>query len=104
MAHATTSSEAQSTADLQALLREAEQALANTAGDVGVNFGALREKLRVALDGNKDSLDRLRAEAARRTRQADRFVRDNPYYAIGVAAGVGALVGLLISRSCNSSR
>ena len=29
---------------------------------------------------------------------ADRYVRDNPWTAIGVAAGVGVLVGVLIAR------
>jgi ElaB/YqjD/DUF883 family membrane-anchored ribosome-binding protein len=90
--------------DLKALLHEAEQALSNTAGDAGDKFDELRERLRSALDNGRYSLDRLRAEASRRAKQADQLVRDNPYYAIGIAAGVGAIIGILVSRSCNSSR
>ena len=90
--------------DLKALLHEAEQALSNTAGEAGEKFDDLRERLRDALETSKYSFDHLRSEATRRAKQADQLVRDNPYYAIGVAAGVGALVGILVSRSCSSSR
>lgn len=88
--------------DLKALLHEAEQALSSTAGEAGDKFEELRERLRDALETGKYSLERMRAEAARRAKQADQLVRDNPYYAIGIAAGVGAVVGLLVSRSCSS--
>lgn len=88
--------------DLRALLHEAEQALSETAGEAGEKFDELRDRLRTALDTGKYSLDRLRAEASRRAKQADQLVRDNPYYAIGIAAGVGAIIGILTARSCNS--
>ena len=97
-------SESDTTEDLKALLHEAEQALSSTAGEAGEKFDELRERLRDALETGKYSFDRIRSEATRRAKQADQLVRDNPYYAIGVAAGVGALIGILVSRSCNSSR
>src|SRR4051812_35769140 len=97
-------SETQTTEELKALLHEAEQALSDTAGEAGEKFDELRERLRDALDSGKYSLDRLKAEAARRAKQADQLVRENPYYAIGVAAGVGALIGILVSRSFSNSR
>jgi ElaB/YqjD/DUF883 family membrane-anchored ribosome-binding protein len=90
--------------DLKALLHEAEQALSATAGEAGDKFDELRDRLRAALDSGRYSFDRLRHEATLRAKQADQLVRDNPYYAIGIAAGVGAIVGILASRSCNSSR
>jgi ElaB/YqjD/DUF883 family membrane-anchored ribosome-binding protein len=90
--------------DLKALLHEAEQALSDTAGEAGDKFDELRERLRTALDNGRYSIERLRTETVRRAKQADQLVRENPYYAMGVAAGVGALVGILVSRSCNGSR
>ncbi len=87
--------------DLQALLHEAEEALSTTAGE---KYEELRGRLRAALDTGKYSLDRLRAEAIRRGKQADQLVRANPYYAIGVAAGLGAIVGILVNRRCSNSR
>lgn len=99
-----TKTESHTADDLKALLHEAEQALSATAGEAGDKFDELRDRLRAALDSGKYSFDRLRHEAAIRAKQADQLVRDNPYYAIGIAAGVGAIVGILASRSCNSSR
>jgi ElaB/YqjD/DUF883 family membrane-anchored ribosome-binding protein len=94
----------QTSDDLKALLHEAEQALSNTAGEAGEKFDDLRERLRDALETSKYSFEHLRTEATRRAKQADQMVRDNPYYAIGIAAGVGALVGILVSRSLSNSR
>lgn len=90
--------------DLKELLHEAEQALSHTAGDAGEKFDALRERLRDAIDHGRSSFEHLRAETAKHAKQADTLIRDNPYYAIGVAAGVGALIGILVSRSCQNSR
>ncbi|HEY4302712.1 MAG TPA: hypothetical protein VGM73_17715 [Candidatus Didemnitutus sp.] len=105
MSHSTktesTKTESASAEDLRALLQEAEQALSDEASD---RFDDLRERLRSALEDGRHSLERLRDEATRRARQADKLVRDNPYAAIGVAAGVGALIGIIVSRSCSSSR
>ena len=99
---ATTAEDSETTTaeNLQALLHEAEQALSDTAGD---KFDDLRERLRVAVDSSKDTFARIRGQAVRRAKQADQLVRDNPYYSIGIAAGIGAIIGILVSRS-NSSR
>lgn len=90
--------------NLKELLHEAEQALSHSAGDAGEKFEELRERLRAALDKGRYSLENIRAEAARRAKQADHLIRENPYYAIGIAAGVGALIALIVSRSCQQSR
>ncbi len=83
--------------DLKALLHEAEQALSHTAGEAGDKIDELRARLRTALRGGKDAFDQVRSEAGQ-------LVRAHPYYAMGIAAGVGTLLGILISRSCNGSR
>lgn len=92
------------TADnLKALLHEAEEALSSTAGEAGDKFDELRQRLRTALSEGAHTLEQLRTEAARRAKQADKLVRENPYYAVGIAAGIGAVIGILASRSCRSS-
>ncbi len=35
-------------------------------------------------------------------KQADTLVRENPYYTAGIAAGIGAIIGILVSRSLSS--
>lgn len=85
--------------DLKALLREAEKALGHV-GEAGERFDDLRERLRAAVSPNGHyTFDEIRDETVRRVKQADMAVRQNPYVAIGVAAGIGALLGLLVSRT-----
>jgi ElaB/YqjD/DUF883 family membrane-anchored ribosome-binding protein len=100
----TTKTDSHTADELKALLHEAEQALSHGAGEAGDKFDELRHRLRTALDSGKFSLDRLRTEATRRAKQADELVRENPYYAVGIAAGIGAVIGILVSRSGSSSR
>lgn len=90
--------------DLKSLLQEADEALSNATGQAGERFDELRERLHAALESSSATFQRLREETVRRAKQADHLVRENPYYAIGIAAGVGALVGILASRSCQQSR
>lgn len=44
------------------------------------------------------TLDRLREVAYGQAREADRLVRQYPWQSLGIAAGFGLLVGLIISR------
>ena len=89
--------------EIRALLHDVESALSETTGEAAEKFTELRERLRAVLAEGQSSYERARDEAVRRAKQADHFVRENPYYAVGIAAGVGALVGLLVSRSCQNS-
>lgn len=87
--------------ELKTLLSDAEQALSQSAGD---RFASLRNRLQTALEHGKDALDNVRLQTTYRVRQADQLVHEKPYYAMGIAAGVGALIGILISRSGHGSR
>ena len=90
--------------ELKDLLHEAEKALGHTVGEAGDKFDELRERLRAALEKGRYSFDHLKEETVKRAKQADHLVRENPYYAIGVAAGIGALIGIVVSRTCQNSR
>lgn len=97
---ASTSASSETTADeLRELLREAEEALTHSAGETDGKFDGLRDRLRGVLADGKESLDRFRTEAKRQAKRADQLVRSHPYEAIGIAAGVGALIGFLFARS-----
>ncbi len=97
MSRTKTRSEAHDSSHLKVLLHDAERALSNTAGAAGEKFDALRERMRDALEAGRD-------EAKRRAKQADEMVHEHPYYAVGIAAGIGAVIGILVSRSFNNSR
>ena len=89
-------------ANLQRLVNEAEQLL-KPAGQVGSEEagGALRmaeEKLRRAKEEYLRLEETVLLNARYAGRATDRAVHEHPYAAMGIAAGVGLLLGLLIAR------
>jgi len=97
IAHTTHSSEDTIT-ELRDLLREAETVLAETGGTAGGKIDALRDRLRAALAEGRTVADRLREAARHQAEELDARVREHPYESIGIAVGVGALLGLAVSR------
>jgi ElaB/YqjD/DUF883 family membrane-anchored ribosome-binding protein len=72
---------------------------ANVAGeraqDARTRAAESLRQARERLQGVEEELVTRARDAARDT---DRYVRDNPWQSIGIAAGVGLLLGLLIGR------
>jgi ElaB/YqjD/DUF883 family membrane-anchored ribosome-binding protein len=62
----------------------------------------MTDEIRAGIKSGKYSLEdiqRVLGEQGRKAADAtDQFVRENPWAALGVAAAVGCLVGLLVSR------
>lgn len=83
--------------ELRTLILEAEQALVNAGDSADDKLVAIRDRLQSVLADSKSALGRLRKTAAEKARQADAVVRAHPYESIGIALGVGALVGYLLS-------
>ena len=48
------------------------------------------------VDAGASALDAVSGKARRLSHTADGYVRDNPWLAIGAAAGVGLIVGFLL--------
>ncbi|MDN3546405.1 MAG: YqjD family protein [Roseateles asaccharophilus] len=88
--------------DLHAVVAEAESLLRATAGHAGEGASELRAKVQATLDRAKDNLHDLQDAAVERAKAAgratDAYVHENPWQSIGVAAGVGLLLGMLIAR------
>lgn len=88
--------------DLRLVVSDAEELLRATANQAGEGAAAVRARIQENLLTVKESLGDAEAAVIERTRQAakvaDQYVHDNPWKAIGIAAGVGALVGMLIAR------
>jgi len=59
----------------------------------------LQAKLESVIEKAKQACERLQDQTAVAARAADRTIRDNPYQAIGVAFGVGVLIGALAMGS-----
>ena len=84
--------------DLKTVVRDGEELLRAGAADLSQRGAAARERLAAALDVARQAKDRLQQRAAEGARATDRFVRANPYEAVGIAFGVGMLFGVLINR------
>ena len=59
----------------------------------------IRAKLESAIERAKDACGRLEEKTVAAARTADKAVRTHPYPAMGIAFGVGLLVGALATRS-----
>ncbi|RZU02984.1 DUF883 family protein [Rivibacter subsaxonicus] len=88
--------------DLKVVVGDAEALLKATAGSAGEGASELRQKVQTSLAQARRDLRHLEEAAIERARAAGRaaddYVHDNPWKAIGAAAGVGLIIGLLISR------
>ena len=95
--HATTN-------DMGTLAEDARALMAATADVAGEKVEQARKRLAAALDSAKEMAGRVRDKAIEGANAADETVRENPYQAIGIALGVGALIGYLVMRPCSRSR
>jgi ElaB/YqjD/DUF883 family membrane-anchored ribosome-binding protein len=84
--------------DLKILSRDAEAVLQATAGQAGEKVGELRSRLATALESTKATLGRVQEKAVAGAKVADQTIREHPYESIGVAFGVGLLIGVLVGR------
>ena len=84
--------------DLKLLTRDVEDLIQSTAGDVSDKANEARARLRSALESAKDSCEELQDKAVAGAKATDKVIRDHPYQSIGVAFGVGLLIGVLAIR------
>lgn len=89
-------------ADLKVVVADTEELLRATAGQAGEKVAAIRDRLQDHLASAKTSLADAQAAVVDRAKQVGRYtddyVHDNPWRSVGIAAGVGFIVGLLIGR------
>ena len=89
-------------ADLKVVIADAEELLAVTASQTGEKVVALRERmqenLRAARHKLLDAEEAIRAKTRAAAKATDDYVHENPWKSVGVAAGIGLLVGLVLGR------
>jgi len=89
-------------ADLRTLAVDAEDLVRATASETGDKIAQARGKVLAAVVDLKPRLARAEAAFENAARGAansgNAYVHDKPWTAIGVAAGAGLLIGLLIGR------
>lgn len=88
--------------EMGTVISDAEEMLRMTADETGDAAASLRARVKDRMNKTKEELVRLQEAAMAKAHEvgdvADEFVHENPWQAIGVAAGIGLVVGMLISR------
>jgi ElaB/YqjD/DUF883 family membrane-anchored ribosome-binding protein len=93
---------AAATAEIKNLIADVEDLMARIADLKDADVTRVRNKVQRAVDATKQSLadgaEAIRQHAQSAANTADDFVRDSPWQAVGIAALVGAVVGILATR------
>lgn len=89
-------------ADVNAVLVDAEELLRQAAAESGEKAAELRRRAQTAISNAKTRLvdveHRVAAQARSAAKATDGWVHEHPWTAVGIAAGIGILVGLSINR------
>lgn len=89
-------------ADVKALVKDAQSLLTAAAALTGNKADELRERgmqmLDVALGKAGQYQDQALVKGKELAHTADVYVKDNPWRTVAVAAGIGLLAGVLLSR------
>jgi ElaB/YqjD/DUF883 family membrane-anchored ribosome-binding protein len=89
------------TNDVGTLADDARALMAATADVAGEKVSEARKRLAAALESGKEIYGRVRDKAIEGAKATDQAVHEHPYQAIGIAVGVGALIGYLVARRCS---
>ena len=88
--------------DLKVVLHNGDVLLRETAGHIGEKAKDARDRFERGMKAAKDRLTEIQRQSIEQAKVAakatDEFVHDHPWQSVGIAFGVGALIGLLIGR------
>ncbi|HJV86443.1 MAG TPA: DUF883 family protein [Noviherbaspirillum sp.] len=87
---------------MKTLVKDAQELFREASHTTGEKAEELRARGLVMLDTAMEKAQEVQAAAIEKGKAAahttDEFVHDHPWKAVGIAAGVGLIVGMLISR------
>lgn len=102
MAEMTTVQKEKLMGDLRVVIADAEELLRMTADQAGEGVADIRSRVQSKMNQAKIDLIQLQDAAVAKAKAAghatDEFVHENPWKSIGIAAGIGLVVGLLVGR------
>jgi ElaB/YqjD/DUF883 family membrane-anchored ribosome-binding protein len=88
--------------ELQALIGDAEKLLQHATSLAGEHADDLRKHIQINLQRARETLgsgeDAIRQGAEDMQRASESYIKNNPLQALGIAAGIGLLVGLLLGQ------
>lgn len=88
--------------DIKSVLADAEDLLKQAANTTGERASELSDKALTLLKQAKEKASDVQVVVVEKSKQAaratDDYVHDHPWQAVGIAAGVGVVIGLLLNR------
>lgn len=88
--------------DMKALVQDAQALFTEAAAAGGIKAEELRSRGMNLLDSALEQVQELQTVTLEKGKEladsTDHYVRENPWQAVGLAAAVGVLVGMLIAR------
>jgi ElaB/YqjD/DUF883 family membrane-anchored ribosome-binding protein len=84
--------------DLKRLVHDSEELLHDSAGAIGEKANALRERLSKTVEAAKVACRNLEEKAIEGAKATDKVIREHPYESVGIAFGIGLLIGVLVTR------
>lgn len=88
--------------DMKSLMRDAQDLFREAASATGDKADDLRARGMQLLEAAGAKAQELQAVAVETTKEVahttDEFVKENPWKAVAISAGVGVLIGMLIAR------
>lgn len=84
--------------DVRAVIEDAEALMSATAGQAGEGVKEMRSRLAAAMERARARCGELEQKAVEQAKKADHVIREHPYESIGIAVGIGLLVGWMLGR------
>ena len=84
--------------DLRKLVRDSEDLLKAGVGELNEKGREARARLETTLKAAKDTCHNIEDRAIAGAKAADKAIREHPYESMGIAFGVGMLIGVLVTR------
>lgn len=98
----TISEQQQLVSDMKSVISDAEDMLQATVDQAGDKVATLRARIQERLHGARlrlaDAETALREKTRAAAQATDNYVHESPWTAVGIAAGVGFVVGLVLAR------
>ena len=83
---------------LKSVTEDAENFVRETGHGLSEKAREARARLAASLASAKAGLQKVNEKAIEGAKATDRVIRANPYQSIGVAFGIGILIGVLVTR------
>ena len=84
--------------DLKRVVQDSQELLQASAGAVGDKAHDLRDRLAKTIESARDTCRRVEEKAVQGAKVTDKVIRDHLYQSIGLAFGLGVLIGVLVTR------